>query len=783
MLRALHIFALVVLVLAAYHDALYFDQFTFDDHLAIENNVDSHSNTTSPLSDIFRKDFWGKWLTDRSSHKSYRPLTVLSYRAEHWASGGAFNVQRMFWTNVALHGLCTLLVYAALSPMTALDIAFYASALFAVHPVHCEAVAGLVGRSELLSCAFGVLGLICMQRMHLVGSTLFFALACLSKDSAIVFCALYMLQSLWQWTFAGATSRQLRQCLVLCIGLGGFALGGRYTLMHGAVDLRGSGLLRHVENPQHFISDPTRRALYLWLLQWKNAELLFTPTKMCAEYSFNCIRQFESSTDDPRLFPMAAGTAAVVLIVSLLAWNVGRQLSSRSLAKSSSSSLALFFLLFLVIPYSPVSHLFVTVGTLIAERCLYIPSIGACALVALLVHQLSRGRRQLSISVILVFVAGLLAVTTKRVPEWSSDAALFKSAVEVCPNSAKNHQQYALTLYNAKLFDEGAYHLRRAHDIDPNFGEPLYHLARYHLLTQPEEALNLSRRCSRIPTSAIQCLPFYMELREKMRSKLTNGEKLLDTAELLGDMPLQAHQLRQAGLTLINEPDHMCMAVKAMLQSMQVRTTMGLPGLLKIEDSAPVVENNYCNTAYWAISAMSKCPSYSADDLVELAANATTGFCKFNKTAFGAAVKQYGVDSPFAAALGAEVVASSNIIAMLVVNKTLAKAIANPKASTTLSLHRCGLVAEMGLAVAESHELALQTIPHRLIPVQSMRESSASLRHVAAQVLSNCMQRVAAAPKTELARKVLRLSLSPEIRQEMEQLQNKQARSNSRRST
>lgn len=52
--------------------------FVFDDNEAIVKNKDVMPYT--PIQNIFKNDFWGTDIGLNSSHKSYRPLTILSYR-------------------------------------------------------------------------------------------------------------------------------------------------------------------------------------------------------------------------------------------------------------------------------------------------------------------------------------------------------------------------------------------------------------------------------------------------------------------------------------------------------------------------------------------------------------------------------------------------------------------------------------------------------------------------------------------------------------------------------
>ena len=69
---------LVVFVLSVVCFAVSYDgEFVFDDSEALVNNKDIRPD--QPITNLLRHDFWGNKLTNKS-HKSYRPLTVLTYR-------------------------------------------------------------------------------------------------------------------------------------------------------------------------------------------------------------------------------------------------------------------------------------------------------------------------------------------------------------------------------------------------------------------------------------------------------------------------------------------------------------------------------------------------------------------------------------------------------------------------------------------------------------------------------------------------------------------------------
>jgi hypothetical protein len=87
-----------------------------------------------------------------SQHASYRPLTVLTFRGNVWLHG--LNVRGFHMVNVLLHAVASVLFYFVCRKVHGTDtpsvVSLFAAAMFAVHPVHSEAVANIVGRAEVL---------------------------------------------------------------------------------------------------------------------------------------------------------------------------------------------------------------------------------------------------------------------------------------------------------------------------------------------------------------------------------------------------------------------------------------------------------------------------------------------------------------------------------------------------------------------------------------------------------------------------------------------------------
>ncbi|KFM66242.1 Transmembrane and TPR repeat-containing protein 3, partial [Stegodyphus mimosarum] len=99
---------------------------------AIRDNKDLRP--TTPFLNIFRNDFWGTPIRKEQSHKSYRPLCVLTYRVNYY-----FHKLQPFGyhlTNIVLHSVVCLLYMRICAMFVPRTTAFLAALLFAVHPVH-----------------------------------------------------------------------------------------------------------------------------------------------------------------------------------------------------------------------------------------------------------------------------------------------------------------------------------------------------------------------------------------------------------------------------------------------------------------------------------------------------------------------------------------------------------------------------------------------------------------------------------------------------------------------
>nr|XP_042705826.1 protein O-mannosyl-transferase TMTC1 isoform X4 [Chrysemys picta bellii] len=137
-------------------------EFVHDDVWAIVNNPDVRA--AAPWAGVFANDFWGKGMAENTSHKSYRPLCVLTFKLNILLAG--MNPFYFHAVNVILHCLVTLVLMYTCDKAVFKDgrLAFVTALFFAVHPIHSEAVTGIVGRADVLACLLFLLAFLSYNR-------------------------------------------------------------------------------------------------------------------------------------------------------------------------------------------------------------------------------------------------------------------------------------------------------------------------------------------------------------------------------------------------------------------------------------------------------------------------------------------------------------------------------------------------------------------------------------------------------------------------------------------
>ena len=196
-------------------------------------------------------------------------------------------------------------------------------------------------------------------------------------------------------------------------------------------------------NPAMFEPSPFRQLHWAYLTAF-NSWLLLCPAHLSAEYAMGTIPLIKSITDPRNALTLL--TLLSLMVIVLLGVTRSR--------RSQLWRAVLFAVSSLIVPFLPASNLFFPVGFVVAERVLYLPSMGFCMLVAIgcwhLITSLSRNKHTLFNYFIKLSLFYLLAMhtakTVVRNRAWLSSIDLFSSAISTYPNNGKMVSNYAAQL-------------------------------------------------------------------------------------------------------------------------------------------------------------------------------------------------------------------------------------------------------------------------------------------------------------------------------------------------
>uniref|UniRef100_A0A1B6KLG0 dolichyl-phosphate-mannose--protein mannosyltransferase n=1 Tax=Graphocephala atropunctata TaxID=36148 RepID=A0A1B6KLG0_9HEMI len=475
--------------------------FVFDDMEAVVNNDDVQLST--PIIDVFDNDFWGTPITHNASHKSYRPLTIISYRLNVLAAGGELRASQFRLVNLALYILvCCLSLFVARSLCGQSEVSLITAVLFTVHPVHSEAVAPVVGRADLLCATFMFFAFLVYCRaldnntklsvkaLFLSLTVVLAAISMFTKEQGITIlpiCSAYdflifekkhpriLLRLSRIWSKFQVSGLVIRQMVLLIAATALFML--RWWIMGGTVPI-----FQNVDNPASFLDSLPLRALNYVYIYALNVWLLVCPEWLCFDWSMGCVPLILAPNDSRVLIAITFSTVFCILLFSLLKNDSGE---ARKL---------LMALTFMIVPFLPASNLFFRVGFVIAERSLFVPSLGFCLIVALGVRKLTGMKIwQLTISSCLVLLMVVFCVRSYfRTMQWGNERALFESALSVCPLNAKVHYNLAKT---SSDLTEAMDHYKDALRLNPEYDQAMNNLANILKdLGQLSEAQMLLRR-------------------------------------------------------------------------------------------------------------------------------------------------------------------------------------------------------------------------------------------------------------------------------------------------
>jgi Flp pilus assembly protein TadD len=484
--------------------------FVWDDAPLIVDN--SRVKVAGEYAHLLFSSFWETGDGHDRFRAFFRPLVSASYAVDYAVWG--LRPFGFHLTNVLLHFLCCVLVWRIardyrLGPAYAL----LGALAFAAHPVHVESVAWISGRTDLM-CALGVLAAFLAyrrgaapggRRSYRVASWVLFLFALFCKEMAATLPLLVLCD---RWRAGSSPKAALRATVPFWIVFAVYWVARIRVLGDPAAPVYELG-------PAAWLATALfAAARYL--------TLLILPVGLDAHYPYRPL-------DSP------ATPLALVALVMLATTAAGTWLLWRR------SRTAVFWVAWIFVGLAPVMTFGRFGDVILADRFLYLPSVGFCVLVAMAARfaiEPVRARRAWIAALAAVALVCPLAVASReRSRVWKDDATLFADMLETSPDSALVRNNYGLALYHGGQVDaaieefttavaltpgyamahnnlgaalerrerlrEAMWHYRRAVELAPGSMQPERNLA--HLLVRTgsveEGARRLDRLLERYPSS------------------------------------------------------------------------------------------------------------------------------------------------------------------------------------------------------------------------------------------------------------------------------------------
>jgi hypothetical protein len=331
----------------------------------------------------------------------YRPFTILTYGVDWTLSGGA-----VWWfhlTNVVLNAAAVFLVVLVAARWLPVVGALAAGVLFAVHPVHVEAVANTVGRAEVLVAIWLLAAVLAARRyrladtrskraLWLAGTLLAAGLAMASKEHGVIAIAIIGFDQLLDHEH-----REWRKATPLYLAVMALTVAWLFLwrgIAGGYVAGSGHAALVRLSTPERLA---TMFPAYLEVLR-----LLAWPFRLASDYS-------------PQVIPLRLEFGWLALLGGM---SSAALLALVVIAIKRAPAVA-FGILVAAASYLPTSNLLFTSGVVLGERNLYLAVLAPSLLFGWAAVHMGKWRHKRAA----LFAAGAVVVafgvrTVDRIPFW-----------------------------------------------------------------------------------------------------------------------------------------------------------------------------------------------------------------------------------------------------------------------------------------------------------------------------------------------------------------------------
>lgn len=388
-----------------------------------------------------------------SGELSYRPVVTLSYFIDYSLWG--LNPAGFHLTNVFLHSGNTIFFYFFLKRVVKTNTsAFITALLFATHPVLTEAVNSVSYREDLLAALFFLIAFIMFLKtdeksltpgkfvLYYAVSLLSYLLSLFSKETSVALPVLMVLFHIFCSPSTRTPHAIIKRAPWSYLGyviITGFYLFVRFVLF------------RHV----YIRLDQGKQTLFVMIKVFASyIKLMFLPFGLNADYVVPPGTQGIASF----VVPVLLISTAIILILRMC----------------QNDKRYWFFPLWFFVTLLPVSNI-IPIGNIMAERYLYIPTMGFCGVIGLLVQNYIPGKNLATIGfVTIILIASITGIYRNGV--WRDEFTLWYSTVNREPGSARAHLNLGVVYYAKGFYDNAELEYKKTLEINPRDIEAHYNL-------------------------------------------------------------------------------------------------------------------------------------------------------------------------------------------------------------------------------------------------------------------------------------------------------------------
>lgn len=376
--------------------------------------------------------FWREYWTDQyflgSVDRLYRPLTSMTYAIQAYTTGDlAWPFHLVNWLMAAG---CSALVAEMGRRLAGLATAWVAGLLFAAHPIHVEAIAGIVGRAEVM-CLLGTLSGILvylggpLTPRRIVAVLVCFIAALLSKEQGLLFPLLIGFLAVLQRhaSARGIDSLQTKRGTILAMFMIYLAAGYlffRESILPMAFD---RNLIDWSVNPLVTSAGADRWLMVVTILG-RYAGLLVWPNTLSVDYGGQVLGSSMRWNEPWIYIGIITLSLAILLLVS---------------AMRRGDIPVAFCLLATGVLYGMVSNV-TLIGTIMAERLMFIPSAFVAVLAGIGLTRLvirNPSLRPIAVATVATLVVLGAIRTVTYAMRWNSASTFMQISLAEQPRSTQ----------------------------------------------------------------------------------------------------------------------------------------------------------------------------------------------------------------------------------------------------------------------------------------------------------------------------------------------------------